>query len=240
VTKSTDCKERLLEAAVQVFAERGFRDGSVREICRRSGANLAAVNYHFGDKERLYVESVRRAHARRAEGASSRQLAANAPPEVRLRGAILAFLAQLLSAPDSDWYARLMTREILEPTSACPELVRDFVRPNFERFMALFGELLPSDVDEERRRLIVFGVVGQCVYFRMCAPVARLLAPPEQYARFQPDYLADHITRSTLAVIAGFGGGSPQVDDPAALAKKRKKPRRRQIQRTHPKIGSSD
>src|SRR4030095_12192205 len=50
-----ETRQRLLEAAGEVFAARGFRAATVREICQRAQANLAAVNYHFGDKERLYA-----------------------------------------------------------------------------------------------------------------------------------------------------------------------------------------
>ena len=55
-------KARLLEAAGEEFAEKGYEAARIRTICDRAGANLAAVNYHFGDKEQLYVEAVLEAH----------------------------------------------------------------------------------------------------------------------------------------------------------------------------------
>ena len=50
-----ETRRQLLEAAGAVFAEAGYRDATVREICRRAHANIAAINYHFGDKEKLYA-----------------------------------------------------------------------------------------------------------------------------------------------------------------------------------------
>ncbi|MGA9754367.1 MAG: TetR family transcriptional regulator, partial [Desulfobaccales bacterium] len=55
IPASNETRQRLLEAAGEVFAKKGFRNTTIREICRRARANLAAVNYHFGDKERLYL-----------------------------------------------------------------------------------------------------------------------------------------------------------------------------------------
>src|SRR5689334_11704882 len=56
-------RQRLLEAAGETFARFGYRAATVREICRRAGTNIASINYHFGDKERLYAEVVQYAHA---------------------------------------------------------------------------------------------------------------------------------------------------------------------------------
>ncbi len=51
-------KVRLIEAAGEEFAGKGFECARIRTICDRAGANVAAVNYHFGDKEQLYVATV--------------------------------------------------------------------------------------------------------------------------------------------------------------------------------------
>ena len=52
-------RERLLWAAGEIFAEKGCRAATVREIVGQAGANIAAVNYYFGDKVRLYAETVK-------------------------------------------------------------------------------------------------------------------------------------------------------------------------------------
>lgn len=54
-----DTKRKILEAAEVEFAENGYGGASVREITRRANVNLAAINYHFGNKESLYKEMVR-------------------------------------------------------------------------------------------------------------------------------------------------------------------------------------
>jgi len=52
-------EKRLLEAAGEIFAEHGYRAATIHQICQRAGANIAAVNYHFSDKEQLYHEVIR-------------------------------------------------------------------------------------------------------------------------------------------------------------------------------------
>jgi AcrR family transcriptional regulator len=54
MTKKKSTRERVLEAACQIFADKGFHNTTVADICEKAEANIAAVNYHFGDKESLY------------------------------------------------------------------------------------------------------------------------------------------------------------------------------------------
>ena len=52
--QAQETRTRLMEAAIEIFAEQGYRSARVRDICEKGRANIAAVNYHFGDKQRLY------------------------------------------------------------------------------------------------------------------------------------------------------------------------------------------
>jgi len=60
MNRRTATRDRLLDAATELFAGQGFDAVSVRDIVRRAGANLGAVTYHFGSKEALYHDVIRR------------------------------------------------------------------------------------------------------------------------------------------------------------------------------------
>jgi AcrR family transcriptional regulator len=190
-------RQRIIEAAGEVFARKGFDAATVREICQLGRANLAAINYHFGDKRRLYIEAVKRAHMRRAEQFPLPDWAEGTSPRQKLADFVLTLLRRVISPGDTDWEGALLMREIGSPTSACRELVGDSIRPHFEMLNAIIAELAP-DLSPEKRRLTAFSVVGQCLYYRVAAPVVEMLVDEDEYARYQPELLADHITQFTL------------------------------------------
>ena len=72
-------RERILSAAGQEFALNGFEAATVRDICLAAGVNVAAVNYYFGDKRRLYIESVKHAHEQRVRQVPLPEWAAGTP-----------------------------------------------------------------------------------------------------------------------------------------------------------------
>src|SRR5229473_4084962 len=88
-------RDKLIEAAGHVFAERGYRAATIREICRRAGANIAAVNYTFGDKMGLYTEVLRHSVRSARTAALAAALDASHTPEDMIRGVIRARLMSL-------------------------------------------------------------------------------------------------------------------------------------------------
>ncbi len=207
-------KARILEAAGGIFAAKGFEAATIREICQVAGANLAAVNYHFGDKQRLYVAAVKHAHCSRAQEIPLPVWDESTSAQVKLRGFVGVLLERMLGDDQAPWHAQLMLREIARPNLACEELVRDYIRPHFEVLKGILRELLPSGASEERLALTAFSVVGQCLFYRVARPVVSMLLGVDRSDRLTTRLLADHITAVMLAALGlrdaiGVGEGSP-------------------------------
>ncbi len=116
-------REQLLETAGQIFSEKGFAGATGKEICERSGANAAAVVYHFGGMDNLYRAVVQEARNRLAPSeALAAAVAAETDPKAKLT-AFIGLLARVLSGPvSSTWAARLMSREMIAPTAIFDEM----------------------------------------------------------------------------------------------------------------------
>ncbi len=203
-----DTQQRLLDAAGAVFAEKGFQAATVREICGRAEANVAAVNYHFGDKERLYIEAVKRAHRCRVEQVPLPKWPDGMPPAEKLRGFIHTMLTRMVGDPSPPWHMQIMMRELFQPTAACVELVREFIRPHFELLLGILDEILPADVSEVDRHLTAFSIVGQCLYYRVAKPIVALLVGEDEHRGYDPERLAEHIAAFSLAAL-GLKGSAP-------------------------------
>lgn len=201
---SDTTRERIVEAAGEIFAERGFDGTTVRDICQRAGANIAAVNYYFGDKQRLYVEAVVRAHRWRMEQAPLPKWSDGTPSTTKLADFITTFIRRVLTGPEDTWHTKLIMREMGHPTAACAELVQSSIRPQFEILLSILRELLPSDVSAERLRLTGFSIVGQCLFYHFADPVIRNLLTSKEYSELDVAKLAQHILEFSLSSI-----GSP-------------------------------
>jgi len=122
--RSRDTRQRLLEVAGEVFAGRGFRDATIQQICRRADANIAAVHYHFGDKEELYRTVIQYAEQCASENPPADR-APDAPAEKRLRAHIESFLVRLFDEGQPAWLGKLMAREMSEPTPGFDVIVHE-------------------------------------------------------------------------------------------------------------------
>jgi AcrR family transcriptional regulator len=201
-TQETDTtRERILEAAGEIFAERGYDATTVRDICQRAGANIAAVNYYFGDKQKLYIAAVVRAHQWRMEQARLPEWAEDTPAETKLADFITTFIRRVRSGPGDTWHTRLIMREMMQPREACVELVQGSIRPQFELLIGVLRELGLDHLSERQLQFTAFSIVGQCLFYHFADPVIQNLLGPDAYGELNVDILAKHITAFSLKSI---------------------------------------
>jgi AcrR family transcriptional regulator len=213
---------QLLEAAGGVFAEFGFRNATIREICRRAGANVAAVNYHFGDKETLYAEVLRHSQQKAFEKYPPLLgVAANAPPEKKLRAFIQSFLLRIFDSGSTAWFGKMMSREMVEPTEALDLLVKERMRPMADLLRSLVAEILGCPSNAENVRLCCFSIVSQCVFFHHCRTMISRLFPEQRLDAPAVEQLAGHITRFSLAAMKRLPDSKTPKPKPALPARGR-------------------
>lgn len=193
-------REALLHAAGEVFAEVGFQAATVRAICRRAGANIAAVNYHFGDKERLYFEVLRQAMTETlARHPIDGGLPAGASAAERLGAFVRSLLARLFDNREQAWLGRLMAKEMIDPSRALDLMLSERIGPMAAQLGHIIRDLVGLEVDERTVWLAGFSIVSQCLFYNHCRSVVERLRPDLPLDTRAVDLLADHITRFSLA-----------------------------------------
>jgi AcrR family transcriptional regulator len=202
--RTGDAKQRLLDAAMVVFAEKGFEAASVREICAKASVNVAGVNYYFRDKESLYIEAAKYAH-RSACGDMAlavRHIDLAIPAVEQLR-IFIRELASRMHAPADPYAVRLMMREMAYPTAAARAVVTEFIQPLAFRLREILRSLLPG-LDERRLLMTGFSVMGQVLFYRQNRHVSELIFGADAVGSLTSEAVVDHVTRFTFAAI-GLG-----------------------------------
>lgn len=200
-------RQRLLDAATELFAERAFKDVSIREICEKAGgANVAAVNYYFRDNAGLYRELLESMLARwTAERERHAKLLEGKPPEEKLYLYVRWFIGNILEerADERDMlFGRILNREMSDPGPDFRLIVQKGMVPNWKRLMTIVAEV--ADLPEGNQAVLActHGIMGQCLMYSSARKLSKYFGPPE--AHFTPemiDGIARHITQFSLAGI---------------------------------------
>lgn len=198
---SEQTRRRLIDAAGEMFAELGFHQTTVRQICLRAGANIAAVNYHFRDKTGLYTEVVRQSMQAAQLETVRAAFDQHASSEKILRAVIKARLESLRSLDPTDWHFRIFAHELAKPTPAMSVIVNEAIRPLYSRMCELIGTMLRLPPEHEKTRLCAHSIIGQIMFYAFARPVISRLAPKMKLTATQVDLIADHIAEFSLAYL---------------------------------------
>jgi AcrR family transcriptional regulator len=193
-----ETRGRIVRAAGEVFGRHGFDGTTIRQITKRAGVNVAAVNYHFRDKAELYLRVLREAKG------LARELALtdfHGTPEEKLRGFIDAFVRQLLDPSRPPWHVQVITQEMMRPTPALDTLVREMTEPIYRQLRALIAAVAGVKLPGPTLDLLAASILGQCLFYIRSRPMIERLAPELSRGPDRVERIAGHIATFSLAAL---------------------------------------
>jgi AcrR family transcriptional regulator len=204
-----DTRQRLLDTATKLFAQQGFSNVTIRDVCDAAKANVASVNYHFRNKHGLYLAVIELAvQAMRQLDREARQAGEGLPARARLRSYIRVFLERRAAMGADSWIHQLIKREFSDPTDALDVLIEKAIRPRFEYLGSLVAELLRCDPEDRRVMKCIISIQSQ---FLMLAPSASMSSVYSKVGVKPPslDEIAEHIADFSLAGIRALADRRP-------------------------------
>jgi len=194
-------QEKLFESALMLFAEKGYRGTTVREICSHAGAaNINSVNYYFGSKEKLYrniLEFMYSEFSRRKT-----EYTDSIPPEQHLRDFIKAYCE--MEYTDNEYtraFVAISNAEMTRPSPWMKSLVKKYVKQQSLAILEVIRKLLGPDVPEDVVRDCCLSIGGQIMYYSYAWPVVSVVFPKHPGMGNYHPKLADHIYEFSMAGI---------------------------------------
>jgi AcrR family transcriptional regulator len=207
VRDDRETRERLLRAAAHLFATRGFKKVTVREICHAARANVASVNYHFGSKLGIYREVLQIAiDAMREMTEAARAAGEGEAADERLRRYIVIFLQRLLE-PGHEIVHHLIHREINDPTPALDVLVEQGARPRVAYLARIVADMIGREPADQQVMQCVASIQSQFVAY-LPNPIASRLGFDFKPTAARIEAAARHIAEFSVAGVRAAGRAS--------------------------------
>lgn len=198
-TPIVGAKERLIEAAGEIFGEQGFHGSTVREITKRAGVNLAAINYYFRDKEELYWEVLQ--HAVRASMRYDKIPEEDLPGEEQLGLFVAEMLRNMLDPTRPDWHGKLISREMAAPTRLLDMVVESTIRPKTANLRKILRKIWGGPLGEKQEFFMSASIMGQCIHYRQNRAVLERLNAELYKGKDAIDRISKHITAFSVAAL---------------------------------------
>lgn len=212
-------KDKLMEAAVQVFAEKGFKAATVREICTLAGVNVAAVNYHFGDKQSLYDAVVEFMFTCAEYHEEFRALPEQSEltPEEKLRRLLFYFVRQVYTGKCNEStgadMGTIFRMEMVRPSKRFRELMEEYIYYNAWALKAVVQEYLGEKAEAKLVHETASAIAGQVMYYALARPIAEFLNPEHCPDEAFMDGITETITEFSLGGLAALKKRLNEHDD---------------------------
>lgn len=205
-TSQDATRHRLLHAASEEFARDGFTAASVRAICDAADANVSAVKYYFGSKEKLYLSVWEVAAAEMVSKEPMPRVEDFDDPRAALRAFIAWFMRLVLTEKDAHPIAgRLLAHETVAPTpGALDVFVRNCAGPIKSEVARIVDAIIGSRLPGKQHGDVVFAVIALCVNAKHSREILTLLGHPPPTTRAGINRMASVMADFAISGLDGF------------------------------------
>ena len=195
-------RARILEAAAALFAAHGYAETTGKAIAEQAGVDLASINYHFGSRSGLYQAVLAEAHGRVIQLEALQQLAESSlAPAAKVMRLIDALIDTALS--DGGWHARILTRELLAPSSHLPVLLETVGQPKFALVGRILSEVTGIPEGDPALLRCMVSVGAPCLMLLVAG--YGLPGPARQVRAMPRDEIVAHMHRFALGGLEAVG-----------------------------------
>jgi AcrR family transcriptional regulator len=195
-------KEKIVRAAAAVFAQRGYRAATIREICRRARVNVAAVNYHFGGKRALYGQMFEYLFKK----TEAQDLLVTPPTgggQAIWRQFLRAWVRRMVEVSTrpsrlEELKQRLLCREMQDPSEIFPELFAIYMVPRIAVLNRGFAATLPGKPSEQTLLIHSFSMLAQAIFYFQCRPLIDMARSGKGFPDQDIEEIAEIIARNVL------------------------------------------
>jgi AcrR family transcriptional regulator len=192
-----ETRRRLIEAAGALFADKGFDATTIQDICDSAGANISAVNYHFGSKMKLYEATLQYTLLQEASAPGRKGHKAEEPEE-ELYGLVLGMIRNIRLSDKPEWFPRLLRREVMFPTAEFQDFTQRLLKQDFEQVETLLAAILPQAKPAEIK-MCTLTLLGQVKAVAMESDLVLQTVFPELKMDARGcERMARHLTDTTL------------------------------------------
>ncbi|MBV1786852.1 CerR family C-terminal domain-containing protein [Marinobacterium sp. D7] len=159
----------ILEAAGQLFAERGYQETTSKAICAKAGTNIAAVNYHFGSRDELYLAVMNEVMQHLLNLDYLARIAGSGDTPEQKLGQMIDGLVQGL-IDERSWHPRVWAREILTPSPLIDRILETETLPRVEIAMPILAEITGLSITDVKLRYSLLGLMSPCLMLMVINP----------------------------------------------------------------------
>src|SRR3954469_18018669 len=190
-------RERILEAAGELFAADGYAHTTAKAVADRAEVGVSLINYHFGGREGLYRAVLIEAHRRLSKLSELRELAESALPASAKLRVLIYGLVRPATKHQPGWHIAVLGKEIFAPSAQFPVLFEAEVPPKLAMIKQILSDITTIPVDDPALVRCVISVLAPCSMLLVAARGAP--GPLDEVRRMPRKVIINHLHTYALA-----------------------------------------